>query len=318
MTCQWCGAPSRDAGSAKCSRCGAVYAKAAALAAGLPAMATETRATDAAVPVSDVAASSAPQVDSVELQLRIWFVPLCFGLSLLLHGMCGGRFLQRLLFTMPLHELGHAVTAWFCGFSAMPLFWQTRIVDHRSLGLPLLMAAGIATMFVRGMRARDRGWVVFASCLGFAQFVGTLVLSAASARALVTFGGDAGAMVLATALVSTFCLGEDTPIKQGQLRFGFVAIGSVAYVDVFSSWWAARRDWGVIPFGEMEGVGLTDPTKLTDTYGWSIDAMVDRYVTLGVACACVFVVVWIGGIFSHARVWEKLGVPRRRVDSMIT
>jgi hypothetical protein len=319
MTCQWCGAPSRDVGSAKCSRCGAVYAKAAALAAGLPAPSSKTRPVDEAVPVTAAAVSLPPREDSVEhaveLQARIWFVPACFGLALFFQGMCGGRLLQRLFFTMPLHELGHAMTAWFCGFSAMPMFWQTRIADHRGIALPLLMAAGIASVLVRGVRERAWGWLAFGSCLALAQFVGTLLLSEANARALITFGGDAGALVLATACVGTFFFGEDTAFKHGQLRYGFVAIGSIAYVDVFSGWWAARRDWGVIPFGENEGVGLTDPTKLTDVYGWTIDAMVDRYVALGVACAWVCLAIWIWGIVSHARVWETIGVPRRRFGS---
>jgi hypothetical protein len=281
-----------------------VYAKAAALAAGLLAPPSAAGTVDAAPPLTEVAAP--PPVDSAELQLRIWFVPACVGLSLFFHGMCFGRLLQRLFFSMPLHELGHAVSAWLCGFSAMPLLWQTRVAEHRSVAMPLLIAAGIAAVLVRGVREGHRGWIALGACLALAQLVGSLVLSESSARALITFGGDAGALVFATALVASFFFGAE--IEHGELRYGFAAIGSAAYVDVISDWWAARRDWGVIPFGENEGVGPTDPTKLTDTYGWSIDTMVDRYVALGVACACVMFAFWIWGIASEARVWDKLAL----------
>lgn len=54
------------------------------------------------------------------------------------------------------------------------------------------------------------------------------------------------------------------------------------------------------------GVGLTDPTKLTDTFGSSSDAVVERYVALGVACACVFVAIHIWSIVSCARVCERV------------
>jgi hypothetical protein len=49
----------------------------------------------------------------------------------------------------------------------------------------------------------------------------------------------------------------------------------------------------VIPFGEIEGVGLSDPSKLTDVFNWSQHQVVDRYVTLGCLCLLVLVIVWL-------------------------
>jgi hypothetical protein len=69
----------------------------------------------------------------------------------------------------------------------------------------------------------------------------------------------------------------------------------------FGTWWAARHDWDAIPFGEVEGVGLSDPSKLTDEYGWSVDLLVQRYVMLGVVCALLFSGIWLWGVVSHAR-----------------
>jgi hypothetical protein len=99
-------------------------------------------------------------------------------------------------------------------------------------------------------------------------------------------------MVIGTALMATFFAGRDTQLYRGALRWGFLVIGAAAFVDTFAMWWTARTDSSVIPFGEIEGVGLSDPSKLKDVFGWTIDDIVDRYVTLGLVCALVLSVVW--------------------------
>jgi hypothetical protein len=77
-------------------------------------------------------------------------------------------------------------------------------------------------------------------------------------------------MVLGTALMATFFCGRDTQVNKGGLRWGFLVIGSAGFVDAFGTWWAARTNVDAIPFGANEGVGLSDPSKLMDVYGWSL------------------------------------------------
>lgn len=48
--------------------------------------------------------------------------------------------------------------------------------------------------------------------------------------------------------------------------------------------WAASR------------VGLSDPSKLMDVYGWSPHTMVQRYITLGIVCLIVLAAVWGVGV----------------------
>jgi hypothetical protein len=58
----------------------------------------------------------------------------------------------------------------------------------------------------------------------------------------------------------------------------------------------ARSDPCRIPFGENEGVGLSDPSRLTEEFGWAMQIMVDRYVWLMVACLTFLAALYAVGI----------------------
>ncbi len=93
----------------------------------------------------------------------------------------------------------------------------------------------------------------------------------------------------------TFYAPRDSAIYRCALRWGFLVIGAAAFMDAFATWWGARSDIDRIPFGENEGVGLSDPSCLTEKYGWTVQTMTDRYVWLGIACLCVLAVVYTMG-----------------------
>ncbi len=96
-------------------------------------------------------------------------------------------------------------------------------------------------------------------------------------------------MILGTLLMMAFFVPK---LAEHGLRWGLLVIGAAAFVDTFATWWSARSDPDVIPFGEIEGVGLSDPSKLSEVYGWSTSQLVHRYVTLGVACLIVLAGVY--------------------------
>jgi hypothetical protein len=45
--------------------------------------------------------------------------------------------------------------------------------------------------------------------------------------------------------------------------------------------------------GEIEGVGLSDPSKLDETYGGTVHQIVHRYLELGIACFAVLAAAWL-------------------------
>jgi hypothetical protein len=239
-----------------------------------------------------------------ELRLRAFAVPLALLIAALFSRSQFGHALQRLFFGMPLHELGHALTAVAVGIPAFPLPWVTPMGNGRSPVLVGLLLGGAAMLVYLGRRAERRSWVVGGASLMGLLLLGQLVPEAA-ARMLITFAGDAGAMVLGTLLMATVFTEASSPFRRGALRWGLLVIGAAAFSDVASTWLAARRDPGEIPLGELEGVGLSDASKLVETYGWSERALVGRYLWVAGLCLAAIAVLWaLRGVRPYLRARE--------------
>lgn len=189
-------------------------------------------------------------------------------------------FVSRVFLGMWIHELGHAVTAWFCGYAAFPGPWRTVIGEERSPLVALVLAGLLLWALLSAWRAGNVPLVVAVGMLIALQFVGTVRLSPRSAHAAFTFGGDAGNLVLGPLLMLTFHLPREHPLKQRGLHWGFVVIGAFAFADVANQWRRAARDPAEIPFGEIEGVGLSDASRLVEGFGWTERQLVGRYDAL--------------------------------------
>jgi hypothetical protein len=210
--------------------------------------------------------------------------------------------LQRIVFGMPIHELGHAVTAWFCGHAALPTLWKTLVAEERGWLAPVVLAGAIGYMMVRAYLAEKHYFVVLGAVLLAAQGIGTFYIKPTTAHILFAFGGDGMGMVIATALMATFFFGKRTQLYKGWLRWGFLMIGAAAFADMFATWWVAQSDRNAIPFGEIEGVGLSDSLKLVEEWGWTMDELVRRYVTVGMSCLLALALVYAWGV---RRAWRK-------------
>ncbi|HEU0264505.1 MAG TPA: hypothetical protein VFR01_02130 [Geobacterales bacterium] len=272
--------------STTCLRCGIIFAKYARhqeahLATPVPATAE----------ITDL---SALQEERSELRYRIVALPMALLLAWMLANTGGGFFLRTFI-GMWVHESGHAVTAWLAGFGAFPGPWFTPVSDERMTTVIVAVAIGLGFGLYHAWRSQR--WFLTA---GFAALlVMQLILSTRShtkANALIIFGGDGGALILGTLLMTSFYVSRDSSIYRGALRWGFLVIGAGGFMDSFSTWWHARHDYSVIPFGENVGICLSDPTRLVDEYGWGVEAMVNRYVWLGIGCLLVLALLYALGI----------------------
>lgn len=221
---------------------------------------------------------------ALEWKLRAIAVPAAFLISLLFYLSPVGHSLQRTFLTMIPHELGHAATAWLAGFTAIPSVWKTLIFSRGWLAT-IVVGAGNAALLWFGWKQHRTPLLIAGLVLGGLQLVLTTT-DAASAQVAITFGGDAGAMIIGTLLVMTFFAQAGSALRKGGLRWGLLVIGAATVTDTFATWWTARTDRSAIPFGEIEGVGGSDPTKLAGA-GWSVDQIVDRYVLVGGTCLVV-------------------------------
>lgn len=223
--------------------------------------------------------------DEIERALLI-ALPIALGVMFLVNLTDLGGALVRIVFAMWLHESGHALSAWLCGSFAVPLPWVTMGGNERS---GLFIALELGALGFWGWRRRDH--LKFVIPLGVALLVG-LLLSPNAMGAFVVFSGDGGALVLGSLFMASVFLPSTARLARGGLRWGFLVIGAGSFANVFVQWWRAWRDPAEIPFGRIEGVGLSDPSRLVDTHGWSEHRVVVSYLMLGALCLLALCGLW--------------------------
>jgi hypothetical protein len=257
------------------------------------------------------ALAPAPSQDArQELIYRAVALPLALLGARLVVG-TGLRMAVRML-TMVLHESGHAITCWLTGRWAVPMLWVTMHGDERSVAIGLTVTAALGFAGYRAWEARRWVWVVFA---GVVLIIQLLCLTAwrINADSIIVFFGDGGALVLATILMALFYSDRESVLyKSWGLRWGLLAIGAVAFMDVYATWSGPLGD---LPFGEIEGVNLSDPTLLTEMYGWSILLMVDCYLRLARFCLMALAVVYTWGLIST---YQEMRSPAPRAETIET
>ncbi len=121
--------------------------------------------------------------------------------------------------SMWLHESGHAITGWLCGYAAFPTAWITLIPEERGRWISIVLGAAVATGGYFAFRLHRWFWVA-ASAVVLGLFILGNLQTESHARLLFTFWGDGGAYVLATVLMLSFYARPDSPISRNQVRWG--------------------------------------------------------------------------------------------------
>jgi hypothetical protein len=290
MDCPNCGF-ALDADPGECTRCGVVIAKflrahQASLESSveLPPL-PHARHAAAVAPENESAARSERIARAAALPLALLFAWLAVR---------GSPSAVRML-AMWVHESGHAVSAWLCGYTAWPGPWFTPVSAERS---PLFIVLLVGLLTYGGYRAWQLQrwfWVVASGSALLLVLFCTLVLGPGKAQQLIVFGGDGGGLVLGTMLMLTVYAREEHPIRRDHLRWGLLVIGALAFMDVYAVWSGPIDQ---LPFGENEN-GLSDPSVLTEIYGWSLFTLINRYGQLAHACLALLVVVYVAALFDR-------------------
>jgi hypothetical protein len=322
MDCPKC-AVALDTDVTECPHCGIVVAKylrahgpsvseagdaPALLSVAAPALplAAAPALLSAAAPVLSVEAVAADE-DSVrrhrnERLLRVVAIPGALLLArFLVHASHGLVRMQ----SMWVHESGHAVMAWLCGFPAFPGPWVTTVSPERSAFFTLLLVAGLAIGAYRAWERQRVFWVLTSGGTLLLVLYCTLRVNHVNARQLITFAGDGGCFVLGTLMMLTVYAREDHPIRANQIRWALIVIGALAFMDAYTVW---SGPIDRLPFGEDEH-GISDPSVLTEMDGWNVLMLMRRYLGLARVCFVVMAVVYVVMLIRDWRAALAPGVP---------
>ena len=198
---------------------------------------------------------------------------------------------------MWLHESGHAITAWFCGYAAFPTAWITLIPDERGRWISIVLGAATATGMYFALRLQRWFWVAIGAVVLVLFVLGNLQPEA-HARLLFTFWGEGGAYVLSTILMLTFYARPNSPLTRNQVRWGLLLLGAMAFWNVYTRWSGGFEN--IAQFLEdTDGRGIpSDMRTLTLVYGWPVHVLIQKYRTVGHACLVTLAVSYATGLTS--------------------
>jgi hypothetical protein len=194
------------------------------------------------------------------------------------------------------HEIGHAITAWLCGYIAIPTAWITIRFPERQHAVSLLLAAGLLFGGYVAWRLERWFWVVVSAAVLVLLIAGNM-RTAFQAEGLIVFGGDAGSFLVATVLMSTFYARPESALCRKQLRWGLLLIGAIAFMDTY----ATRAGGFEKIVGWIEDIderGPTDLMQLTQMYGWAIGDMQARFLRVAHLCFVALAAMYAAGIMQ--------------------
>lgn len=197
---------------------------------------------------------------------------------------------------IPLHELGHALAAWFCGFSAVPIpFGMTWLGDARAVSMWLLLAVSLGAAAWRLYRAEERAWAgLFAALLVLQQFT-TWATSDSTRRLLITFGGSAGELLLSATLIALFHARMPARLRWDQARWIALFVGAFILLNQTLLWRGARLDHELIPWGSVMGED-GDMQRLERDHGWAPSRIALRYAAFAHASGALAAAAWVASL----------------------
>ncbi|HZQ90570.1 MAG TPA: hypothetical protein VFA60_02120 [Terriglobales bacterium] len=279
-----------------CLRCGIVfsrYAATAAAAAAAPSGAGAAPAVALERPEPPLSADELAEIQKKarhELTCRVFALP-----GALLLGWLTASAMPMLagFLRMWTHESGHAITAWLCGYVAIPTAWFTIIFPGRQRGLSLLLAAGLAFGGYVAWQRKRWFWVATtAAALVLLLLGGTR--TDYRAQGLITFGGDAGSFFVSTILMATFYARPESAMVRRQLRWVLLVFGAIAFMDAYATWSGGFEK--IAEWLEDAERGPSDLMQLTQYYGWPIGEMQRRFLSVAHWCFFALAAMYAAGI----------------------
>jgi hypothetical protein len=221
-------------------------------------------------------------------------LPSAFLLSAIFHWLG----LDLLLFGMRLwiHEVGHAMVAWFSGRAATPLpFGWTNVNPDRSPMVYLCFLTLWGLLFYTGWQEWKRLSIGIAVVAAIVQFGMTWFMSQDMFEMWLAFGGIGGEFYVSTLLVIGFYIPLPDRWRWDFWRYPALFMGASTFFNTFSFWHQVKRGMVDIPWGSLLGGGGDaggDMNQLHDI-GWSDGQIINTYMAIGQVCLWLTIGVYV-------------------------
>lgn len=207
------------------------------------------------------------------------------------------------------HESGHALTAWLCGYPAVPTPWITFHTQTREPIMSVLLGGAIAFGGYVACRMQRRFWLAVAAVTLALLLAGNLRTPFAAAR-LITFGGEAGSFVVSTVLMATFYARPQSVVSRKHMRWVLLVIGAIAFMYAYSMWAGGFEN--IVQW--LDGIderGPTDLAKLTQLYGWTIGQMQVNFLKVARTCWFALSAMYVLGVLQA---WSRIPATKARTE----
>lgn len=247
--------------------------------------------------------------DSVffNFKFNAWSLPLGFFLSYVFQKFWVVYYLAALFCEIPLHELGHAVSAWMVGYTAIPLgaivptAGLTLIGSERHAWVHLLYFGFFGYLAYKAWKQKVYFFVVLSSAFILISILAFSVLSQPQVSPFISFGGIAGEFFLAGVLILCFYQPSFQKIRWDFFRYPFFIMGCMSFVNATRMWIRIQNGVQAMPYGSAissDGAADTngDMNKLVAA-GWTPQEIASRYLWLAKIMFTLILIQYIYSLF---------------------
>ncbi|MCA9580987.1 MAG: zf-TFIIB domain-containing protein [Myxococcales bacterium] len=184
-----------------------------------------------------------------------------------------------------IHELGHALPAWFSGRAALPLpIGFTTWKEDPSWFTIACLSFLIGIFLYRSIRERRPYGIVLGLILLLGQLYFSFVVSEYRSKMWIVAGGVIGELVISTFLILSFHNRLPDRIRWDFWRFVALVPATITYLSAMQLWIGVRNHTRSLPMGSImgrPGDGSGDLERLFGEYGWAPQQLIRICLGLG-------------------------------------
>jgi hypothetical protein len=198
------------------------------------------------------------------------------------------------LWTVWVHEFGHATLAWLSGYRAVPSLALTIMTAERSLFVYGGILFLIGLLFWSGKKEKKPWAMGLAVFLALLQFFLTWILSRDTYEMLQAFAGVGGEFYLSTFLIACFYFRLPERLYWEFWRYIALLVATSTLLDNIWKWHRISQGKSSIPWGSFwGGTDAAGDMDMLQIFGWSQQQIVNTYNTLGSICLWLVIGVYL-------------------------